>query len=61
VGLEWERLLSAAYIKSPAYGTRSSTVFLVDAEGRAHFLERSFGPEGAALGTAEFEFQVEGS
>jgi uncharacterized protein with NRDE domain len=59
VGLEWERLLSSAFIKSPDYGTRSSTVFLVDGAGHAHFIERGFGPEGAALGTAEFEFRIE--
>lgn len=59
VGLEWERLLSSAFIKSPAYGTRSSTVFLVDGEGGAHFIERSFGPGGAAQGSVEFEFRVE--
>ena len=60
VGLEWERLLSSAFIKSPDYGTRSSTVYLVDGEGGAHFIERSFGPEGAALGAVEFEFRIEG-
>jgi len=59
VGLEWERLLSSAFIKSSDYGTRSSTVFLVDGEGRAHFIERSFGPGGAPLGAVEFEFRVE--
>ena len=40
VGLEWERLLSSAFIKSPSYGTRSSTVFLVDEQGHAQFIER---------------------
>ncbi|HEX6827749.1 MAG TPA: NRDE family protein, partial [Burkholderiales bacterium] len=59
VGLEWERLLSSAFIKSPGYGTRSSTVYLVDGEGGAHFIERSFGPGGAALGAVEFEFRIE--
>jgi uncharacterized protein with NRDE domain len=59
VGLEWERLLSSAFIKSPTYGTRSCTVFLVDARGHAHFIERSFGPQGMPLGAAEFEFRIE--
>lgn len=59
VGLEWERLLSSAFIKSPTYGTRSSTVFAVDEQGHAHFIERAFGPEGVPLGTAEFEFRIE--
>jgi uncharacterized protein with NRDE domain len=29
VSLEWERLLSAAFVKAPGYGTRSSTVMKV--------------------------------
>jgi uncharacterized protein with NRDE domain len=42
VGLELERLLSSIFIKSERYGTRSSTVLLVDAERRATFVERNF-------------------
>ncbi len=61
VGLEWERLLSSAFIKSANYGTRSSTVLLVNSQGQAHFIERRFGPEGACLGAAEFEFSLQPS
>jgi uncharacterized protein with NRDE domain len=42
VGLEWERILSAPFIRSPGYGTRSSTVLLLDREGRVSFTERTF-------------------
>ena len=42
VSLEWERLLSAAFIVSDGYGTRSSTVLLVGLDGRIVFEERSF-------------------
>ena len=48
VSPEWERLLSAAFIASPEYGTRSSTVVLLGRDGRALFVERAFGPGGAA-------------
>lgn len=47
VSPEWERLLSAAFIASSDYGTRSSTVVLVGRDGRVVFVERTFGPEGA--------------
>ena len=47
VGLELERLLSSIFIKSERYGTRSSTVLLVDGERRATFVERSF--DGGAV------------
>lgn len=33
VDIEWERLLSAAFVKGPGYGTRSSTVLLAGNDG----------------------------
>jgi len=42
VGLELERLLSSIFIASASYGTRSSTVLLIDAQGRVTFCERCF-------------------
>jgi uncharacterized protein with NRDE domain len=44
VGLERERALSAAFIKSPGYGTRSSTVILVDYNNHVSFHERVYDP-----------------
>jgi uncharacterized protein with NRDE domain len=44
VGLELERLLSPVFIQSPRYGTRASTVLLVDETGQVTFEERSFIP-----------------
>lgn len=46
VGLPRERVLSPAFIISPTYGTRSSTVLLVDHHGQVLFIERSFGERG---------------
>jgi len=42
VGLELERLLSSIFIASGRYGTRSSTLLLIDAHGELTFVERSF-------------------
>ncbi|NKF21964.1 NRDE family protein [Solimonas marina] len=50
VGLDRERFLSSAFISSPAYGTRCSTVLTVDAGGHAAFHERRFGPQAAFVG-----------
>ena len=44
IGIEYERVLSSIFIKSPAYGTRSSTVLLVDKDNRVTFAERGFVP-----------------
>ncbi len=49
VPLDWERRLSAAFIDGDQYGTRASTVVLVDAQ-QIRFIERSFGPQGVLLG-----------
>ncbi|MFP7300335.1 NRDE family protein [Neobacillus niacini] len=41
VSLEWERMLSPMFIKSENYGTRSSTVLLMNEE-EIHYVERVF-------------------
>lgn len=58
IGIQWERLLSAAFIASPDYGTRSSTIVLIDKTGRGAFIERSFGPGGSPGDTVEIEFST---
>ncbi len=44
VGLDLERLLSPIFIKTETYGTRCSTVILVENSGKITFFERSFSP-----------------
>ncbi|HEX3032218.1 MAG TPA: NRDE family protein, partial [Bacillota bacterium] len=39
--LEWERLLSSAFIRSADYGTRATTILLVDREDNVRFWERT--------------------
>jgi uncharacterized protein with NRDE domain len=60
VGRERERMLSAARIVSPAYGTRCSTVLMQSKHGSVRFAERTYGPEGAELDTTSYEFRVAG-
>ena len=59
VGLPRERVLSPAFITSPTYGTRSSTVILVDNHGQVVFIERSFGERGKLGRTATGRFALE--
>lgn len=49
VGMARERWLSSPFILGPEYGTRCSTVLLVEA-GRIVFAERRFDPAGAVAG-----------
>lgn len=58
VSLEWERLLSASFVRSPAYGTRSSTVVLLDKAGQLRFIEQTFLPEAKPGRRLEFGFQL---
>ena len=58
VGLERERALSAAFIVSPGYGTRCSTVLVITAEGRVTFTERRVHPGVDEMEEARFEFDV---
>jgi len=46
VGLERERLLSAAFIRGELYGTRASTVVAIDRQGAGVIVERRHGPNG---------------
>lgn len=48
VGPIWEKLLSPVFIKSETYGTRSSSVILVDGTGIVDFFERSYPSPNAA-------------
>lgn len=57
VGIEKERELSAAFIRMKGYGTRCSTVVLIDRKGIISFTERSFDETGSITGTVEYELR----
>lgn len=46
VSLEWERILCPAFIHSPGYGTRASTLLLCNSDGSAALIEQSFDETG---------------
>lgn len=58
VGLEFERALSAAFIKSPGYGTRSSTVVMVDYNNHVSFYERVYNPEDSGFSYYGFQYTI---
>jgi uncharacterized protein with NRDE domain len=57
-GTEEERFYSPMFIAGKKYGTRCSTVILIDKEGNVFFSEREFSSEGEQTETVEYEFRV---
>lgn len=56
---EMARAVSAPFIVTPEYGTRSSTIVLWDNDGVVEFSERRFDPAGKSTGDSRFRFRVE--
>lgn len=53
VGLELERRLSPVFLCGESYGTRCSTVVLINTDGGVWMQERRFGPSGVFQGESE--------
>jgi uncharacterized protein with NRDE domain len=54
--LEWERLLSSAFVRTPTYGTRCSTILLVDGNGSARFTEWTWNADGTLSSQVNFHW-----
>ncbi len=59
IGLEWERVLSPLFVRSSGYGTRSSTVVVLDKAGQLLFAERTFDAQGKAQQTLAYRFSLD--
>lgn len=58
IGLDFERKLSAMFIKTPDYGTRSASVVLIDYDDNIIFAERTY-EKGERSGEQVFKFKIE--
>lgn len=58
VGLDLERMLSPMFIKSADYGSRCSTVVLVDKKDNWHFYERVYNTINYSYRTNEYIFRA---
>jgi uncharacterized protein with NRDE domain len=58
VGIELERLMSPIYISTPTYGTRSSTIILIDRNGEATFIEKTFNGQQEKAKCVTFRFRI---
>ncbi|PKI17206.1 NRDE family protein [Colwellia sp. 12G3] len=51
---EWEQLLSAIFIVSPTYGTRSTTIITKNIEGNVEVYDRTYAPSGEFVAEQKF-------
>ncbi len=58
IGMERERTLSSMFIKSQNYGSRCSTVVLVDQQNNVQFVERVYDLTTFEFSTKTFEFRI---
>ena len=54
----FERALSALFIESPSYGTRSTSVVLLGYDGVCRFTERTFEPHSNRASTVSFQIDT---
>ena len=59
VGPERERLLSPIFISDENYGTRSTTVLLIDRNDRVTFFEQTFDRSQVPSATQRYSFQIQ--
>lgn len=55
---EWERILSAPFVVHPLYGTRCSTVVLLEPDGALYLAERRFDSAGEPSGESELRLNA---
>lgn len=59
VPIEWERKLSSIFIASEDYGTRSSTVLLLDNYRQIFWQERSFNKQATMIDQQTYHFRLD--
>ncbi|WP_026374842.1 NRDE family protein [Aestuariibacter salexigens] len=58
IPIEWEQRLSSIFILGEEYGTRSSTVLLIDRQRHVHWHERSYNNQAQVFDTKAFQFRL---
>jgi uncharacterized protein with NRDE domain len=58
VSPEWEQLLSSPFIRNEDYGTRCSTIVLLEPAGAVSLRERRFDSAGSVIADTEFSLHA---
>ncbi|MCX8009851.1 MAG: NRDE family protein [Ignavibacteria bacterium] len=59
ISKEYEKRLSPIFIRTPIYGTRSSTIILVDESNQVTFVERTLAHTSNQFSTINFNFNIQ--
>lgn len=59
VPYDWEKRLSSIFIQSEEYGTRSSTVLLIDHQGVAHWHEQIYDKSGEVTQQLDYQWHFD--
>lgn len=59
IDTELERQLSSIFINIPGYGTRCTTILLIDRDNHVTFKERSFNEQGEKINQSLFSFYID--
>ncbi|MEM0912823.1 MAG: NRDE family protein [Pseudomonadota bacterium] len=59
VPIEWEKKLSSIFIQSPEYGTRSSTLLLINNQQHVYWQERTFNATSDEINRVEHTFAIQ--
>ncbi|QBG34607.1 NRDE family protein [Litorilituus sediminis] len=55
---EWEQMLSAIFIVSPSYGTRTTTIITKDVHNNIDVYDRSYAPSGDVIKQQDFNLKA---
>jgi uncharacterized protein with NRDE domain len=58
LAIEWERVLSSPFVQHSDYGTRCSTVLMLEDSGAFYLAERRFDAHGNSQGESEFKLNA---
>lgn len=61
VGRDWERSLAPICIRTPTYGSRTSTLVLMERDGTTRLIERTLATPATATATRTFELPATGN
>jgi uncharacterized protein with NRDE domain len=58
IGLEAERILSSIFVKTESFGTRCSTLVMINNHNEVDFIEKTYHPDEDRMEETKFHFPL---